>query len=52
MVLLGQITGGPLQQVPELFSIRHWNTMNGGLWNIGVEGRLVFFVPWTYKNYI
>ena len=52
IVLLSQITGGLLQQVPKLFSIRYWNTVNRGLQNIRIEGRLVFFVLQTHKNYI
>ena len=43
----GHLTGGPPGRGPEVLSIRHRNTANGGLRNIGIEDGLMFFVPRT-----
>lgn len=51
LFLLGYMTGGLLCRGPEVLSIKHRNTMNGGARNIGVKDRLMFFAPRTYKNY-
>jgi superfamily II DNA or RNA helicase len=45
-------TGGPPSRGPEILSVRHRNTRNGGLRNIGVENGLMFFAPRTHKNYM
>jgi hypothetical protein len=51
LFLLGYMTGGLPCRGPEVLSIRYRNTINRGLYNIGVEDRLMFFAPRTHKNY-
>ncbi|KFZ24703.1 hypothetical protein V502_00818, partial [Pseudogymnoascus sp. VKM F-4520 (FW-2644)] len=45
-------TGGQPSWAPEILSVRHWNTSNRGIRNIGVEHRLIFYAPRTHKNYM
>ena len=46
------MSGGPPSRGPEILSIRHRNTFNGGLRNIGIENGMMFFAPRTHKNYM
>src|SRR2546423_4436919 len=45
-------TRGQPSQAPEILSVRHQNTSNGGICNIGVEHGLMFYTPKTHKNYM
>jgi hypothetical protein len=45
-------SGGQPSRAPEILSIRHRNTANGGIRNVGVENGLMFYVPKTHKNYM
>jgi hypothetical protein len=45
-------TGGQPSRAPEILSVRHRNTSNGGIRNIGVEHGLMFYAPRTHKNYM
>lgn len=44
--------GGQPSRAPEILSVRHRNTSNGGIRNIGVEHGLIFYAPRTHKNYM
>jgi hypothetical protein len=48
----GHFSGGQPSRVPEILSIRHRNTSNGGIRNIGVEQGMMFYAPRTHKNYM
>lgn len=52
LLFICHFAGGPPSRSPEILSVRHRNTANGGLRNIGVENGLMFFAPKTSKNYL
>ena len=52
LLFVCHFTGGPPSRAPEILSVRHRNTANGGLRNIGVENGLMFFAPRTHKNWM
>ncbi|KFZ19492.1 hypothetical protein V502_03626 [Pseudogymnoascus sp. VKM F-4520 (FW-2644)] len=45
-------TGGQPCWAPSILSVQHWNTSNGGICNIGVEHRMMFYTPRADKNYM
>ena len=45
------IVGGQPARAPEIMSIRHQNTANGGIRNIFIDQGLVLFVTAYYKGY-
>jgi len=45
-------SGGPPPRAPEILSIRHRNTFNGGLRNIGVDDGLLYYAPRTSKGFM
>jgi superfamily II DNA helicase RecQ len=52
LLFICHFTGGPPSRGPEILSVRHRNTANGGLRNIGIENGLMFFTPRTHKNFM
>jgi hypothetical protein len=50
-LILMHITGGQAPRAPEIISIRHRNTVNGGLRNIFMDAGLVLFVTVYHKGY-
>ena len=51
LAVLIQISAGQPARAPELLSIRHHNTRNGGRRNIFIEDRKVVLVAAYYKGY-
>jgi superfamily II DNA helicase RecQ len=51
LLFLLHVTGGQPARMPELLSIRHSNTVQGGCRNVFVEGGLVVFVTRYHKGY-
>jgi hypothetical protein len=51
LLILMHLTGGQAARAPEIISIRHRNTANGGIRNIFIDGGLVLFVTAYHKGY-
>lgn len=51
LLLAMHFTGGGPARVPEIMSLRHRNTANGGVRNIFIDQGLVVFVTMYHKNY-
>ena len=51
LLILMHITGGQAARAPEIISIRHRNTANGGVRNIFIDAGLVLFVTAYHKGY-
>lgn len=51
LLILVHLTGGQAARAPEIISIRHRNTANGGIRNIFLDGGLVLFVTAYHKGY-
>jgi len=51
LMVLMHISGGQPARAPELLSIRHYNTKNGGRRNVFVENGMMVFVTAYHKGY-
>lgn len=51
LLVVMHFTGGQPSRAPEIMSLRHRNTANGGIRNIFIDQGLVVFVTMYHKNY-
>jgi superfamily II DNA helicase RecQ len=51
LLVLMHLTGGQAARAPEIISIRHQNSSNGGVRNIFIDDGLVLFVTAYHKGY-
>jgi len=51
LLLLMHLTGGQPARAPEIISIRHRNSSNGGVRNMFIDSGIVLFVTVYYKGY-
>ena len=51
LLFICHFAGGGPGRAPEIMSIRHRNTANGGIRNVGIEDGLMVLFTMTYKGY-
>lgn len=51
LLVCAHFTGGQPARAPEIMSLRHRNTANGGVRNVFIDQGLVVFVTMYHKNY-
>ena len=51
LLMLMHLAGGQAARAPEIISIQHRNTANGGIRNVFIDGGMVLYVTAYHKGY-